>query len=346
MDAVTSAIVPRGGVTAPGFPEAEPPAPFFNPTDTKLLRLGRLLKERGYRFTTIAPASHARVIARPLDRPPSLADIFGWSRPFHLRDVDPEIARYASAASVLETQGSWTRSWVRFSTLADQLYVHSAYPTEQPDAVFFGPDTYRFCRVIKAAFEEIRRGRDADRPLRILDVGTGSGAGGLYAAARAAPMHPVLTLSDINSRALRYCRVNSVLNGFDNVRIVESDLFEHLRDRYDLIIANPPYLIDKLERTYRHGGGSLGSALSLRILMEGSPHLAIGGRLVLYTGSAIVDGRDYFQDEISSWARQCALPMTYEEIDPDVFGEELDHPPYDCADRIAAVSVVVDLPRR
>jgi hypothetical protein len=37
--------------------------------------------------------------------------------------------------------------------------------------------------------------------------------------------------------------------------------------------------------------------------------------------------------------------MAYEEIDADVFGEELDQPPYDCADRIAVVSVVVDAPR-
>jgi hypothetical protein len=37
--------------------------------------------------------------------------------------------------------------------------------------------------------------------------------------------------------------------------------------------------------------------------------------------------------------------MTYEEIDPDVFGEELEHPPYDRADRIAVVAVTIDWPQ-
>jgi hypothetical protein len=34
--------------------------------------------------------------------------------------------------------------------------------------------------------------------------------------------------------------------------------------------------------------------------------------------------------------------LAYTEIDPDVFGEELDRPPYDRADRIAVVGVTVD----
>jgi hypothetical protein len=38
-------------------------------------------------------------------------------------------------------------------------------------------------------------------------------------------------------------------------------------------------------------------------------------------------------------ARNC--DYTYEEIDPDVFGEELDNAPYDRADRIAVVALTV-----
>ena len=344
MDAVTSEFLPQGDVKI-SHAAAASPAPCCEAADAALLRLGRALQAHGYRFTTITPASHARVMARPMQHPASLADIFGWSRPFRLRDIDPGIVRHARAAGVLETQGTWTRSCVRFSTLADQLYVHSAYPTQQADAVFFGPDSYRFCRVVKAAIAEMIHGRERNRLLRILDVGAGCGVGGLHAASRAAQMHPIVTLSDINSRALRYCRVNAALNGIDEVRIVASDLFENIHDRYDLIIANPPYLVDALARAYRHGGGSLGSALSLRIVKEGVPHLAPGGRLVLYTGSAIVNGRDQFQEAVSSWARGCAFSMTYEEVDPDVFGEELDEAPYDRADRIAVVSVVIDMPR-
>lgn len=322
------------------------PEEIVGSADKALLHLGQILKQLGYRFTTVTPASHARVLARPLDHTAGLTDIFGWNRPFRLGDIDRRVVRHASAAGVLEPQGAWTRSCVRFTTLCDQLYAHSAYPTEQPDAVFFGPDTYRFCRAISTALGQMMRDHHPRRPFRILDVGAGSGAGGLYAARRAAQLRPVLALSDINRRALRYCRVNAALNGVDNVAVVESDLFQNVDDCYDLIIANPPYLVDKLVRAYRHGGGALGSALSLRIVEEGVCHLAPAGRLVLYTGSAIVNGRDYFQEAVRSWASGHSLPMTYEEIDPDVFGEELDQPPYDRADRIAAVSVTIGMPRR
>jgi SAM-dependent methyltransferase len=255
--------------------------------------------------------------------------------------MDGRLAELASRAGVIEPRDGWLKSSVRFSTLANQLYAHSAYPTDQADAVFFGPDTYRFARMLSSAIAGMRIHRR--QRLRILDVGAGSGAGGLHAAALASRLRPTVTLTDVNRRALRYCRVNAALNGIDNVRVVESDLFANIRGSYDLIIANPPYLVDKLGRIYRHGGGHLGSDLSVRFVEAGISRLARGGRLVLYTGSAIVGGRDYLHETLSSVLRGHALRMTYEEIDPDVFGEELDHPPYDRADRIAVVGVTIDL---
>jgi SAM-dependent methyltransferase len=335
MDAITSEPAP-----------AETAAPSMSPLvsldgpDLPLFRLGQALKSLGYCFTTVTPASHARVVARPLQRGPSLTDIFGWSRPFHAHDLPCDIEKLASAAGVMESGGGWYRSSVRFSSLGEQLYVHSAYPTDQADAVFFGPDTYRFGRVIRSAMDEMRRVRV--RHFNILDVGAGSGAGGLYAASLAASLRPTLTLTDINPLALRYCRVNAALNDIANVGVVQSDLFAEVGGSYDLIISNPPYLVDKLRRSYRHGGGNLGSGLSLRLIDEGVPRLARGGRFILYTGSAIINGTDLLREALSSRLRGCAFRMTYEEIDPDVFGEELDHPPYDSADRIAVVSVVIE----
>lgn len=311
--------------------------------DQSLLQLGRALKSLGYTFTTITPASHARIIGRPLSRPPLLTDIFGWSRPFHRRQLDDDLANLAGLAGVLEPQGLQLRSSVRFSTLGQQLYAHSAYPTEGADAVFFGPDTYRFARLIGSAIAGM--GYSRVEPLRILDVGAGSGAGGLHAAALASRMCPIVTLTDINRRALRYCRVNAALNGIDTVQVLESDLFASISGSFDLIIANPPYLVDKLRRTYRHGGGELGSELSVRIVEDAVPRLAGGGRLILYTGSAIIGGRDYLHETLASRLSGRGLRMAYEEIDPDVFGEELDHPPYDRADRIAVVGVIIDVPQ-
>jgi methylase of polypeptide subunit release factors len=307
--------------------------------DHALVALGCDLRDAGYRFTTPTPATHARVNARSPWPAPTLRDIFGWSRPFepqHLSEV--RLMRLAQAGA-LEVADGLFKSRVRFSTLNDQLFVHSSFPTDQPDAVFFGPDTYRFARFVGQALRAMKPRR---RGLRILDIGAGSGAGGLYAAALPPRPPSSVVLTDINQQALRYCRINTALNVVTRVRVVESDLFQEISEAFDLIIANPPYLIDSRARLYRHGGGDLGFDLSLRIVEQGIEHLEPGGRLVLYTGSAIIDGIDLFQEAVRSRLAGRKLRMSYEEIDPDVFGEELADPPYDCADRIAVVGVIID----
>jgi methylase of polypeptide subunit release factors len=112
---------------------------------------------------------------------------------------------------------------------------------------------------------------------------------------------------------------------------------------FDLIIANPPYLVDARQRTYRHGGGELGAALSVQIAEQGIDRLVPRGRLLLYTGAAIVDSVDALHETLRARLASRVAHFSYEEIDPDVFGEELEAPPYDRADRIAAVAVSIEL---
>jgi release factor glutamine methyltransferase len=316
-------------------------SPALIASDRTLLELGCLLKEGGYRFTTVTPASHARVVSRARKGLPSLEDIFGWNRPFTAGETSAKMLTLMADAGVLDVAGPTFRSNVRFSTLGDHVFVHSSFPTDQADAVFFGPDTYRFARLIRQSLGSMKR-HGSRSQLRILDICAGSGAGGLYASSLTAPLAPAVTLSDINRRALRFCELNAALNGVPNVEIVESDLYSSVDGHFDLIIANPPYLVDPLARLYRHGGGHLGFELSMQIVEQGVSRLASGGRLVLYTGSAIVDGIDLFREALSSKLARSGVALSYEEIDPDVFGEELDHPPYDRADRIAVVSVTMD----
>jgi methylase of polypeptide subunit release factors len=313
--------------------------PELDAADQALVDLGRDLKRRGYRFMTVTPTTHARVNARRVDGPASLTDIFGWSRPFAGADL-PESAHMRLAdAGELETAGPKFRSRVRFSTLGDQLFVHSAFPTGQSDAVFFGPDTYRFARLLRHSIGTWKRQGGA---FRIIDVGAGSGAGGIHAASHPSLVPASVTLGDVNPRALRFCRINAALNGIPGVQVIASDLFAEAEGCFDLIISNPPYLVDPLARLYRHGGGEFGFDLSLQIVEEGLQRLAPGGRLVLYTGSAIVDGIDLFHEIVCSRLAGRGVRFEYEEIDPDVFGEELEQPPYDRADRIAVIGLTID----
>jgi hypothetical protein len=61
----------------------------------------------------------------------------------------------------------------------------------------------------------------------------------------------------------------------------------------------------------------------------------------LYTGAPIVAGVDALHMELIREAGEARCAFSYEELDPDVFGEELHRPPYSGVDRIAAVGAVI-----
>jgi methylase of polypeptide subunit release factors len=314
----------------------------MDPRDEALVALGNDLRRNGYRFVTITPASHRRVNARPANAEGvGLADAFGWSRPFRSDVLPAPLVALLETSHELEHCGGLLRSRVRFSTLGEQIFVHSAFPTDDHDAVFFGPDTYRFTRLIRQSLA----GLPTVSPFRIIDIGCGSGVGGLHAAALM-PGRPGVecVLADISPKALRFSRINAVLNGMPATEITASDVLGGIAGTANLIVSNPPYLVDPLARLYRHGGGALGFELSLRIVRESIARLAPGGRLVLYTGTAVIDGTDAFHQALTNAPIERRHSLTYEEIDPDVFGEELERSPYDRADRIAAVAIIVDAP--
>ena len=89
------------------------------------------------------------------------------------------------------------------------------------------------------------------------------------------------------------------------------------------------------------GFDTLGLALSVRIGQEALARLAPGGRLLLYTGVAIVGGVDAFLIDMQPLLTDARFKWSYTEIDPDVFGEELEQPAYAHVERIAAVGLTV-----
>ena len=300
-----------------------------------MVELAAALRQTGYAFVTPTPATHALVNARPgAEWARSSTDVFGWSRPFRARLVPVVVAEPIMAlmreAGVLLPAGEGFRSAVRVSSLGGQLFFHSAYPTGAADAVFFGPDTYRFCAAIATLPE--------GRVRRAADVGCGAGPGAVMVALRY-PAAEVVGV-DINPEALRLTRVNAELAGA-RVQAVQSDLLSAVEGAFDLIVANPPYLVDPAARAYRHGGGPLGAGLSLAILDAALDRLAAGGTLLLYTGAAIVNGDDLFKRAAAARLAGSDVRWSYREADPDVFGEELAGGVYTETDRIAAVVLTV-----
>ena len=129
------------------------------------------------------------------------------------------------------------------------------------------------------------------------------------------------------------------------LEVRRSDVLASVEGEFDLIVANPPYMKDEQGRTYRDGGGAHGEALSIRIAQEALTRLAPGGTLLLYTGVAIsaAHGRpiDPFFTAVAPLLDGGPFRVRYEELDPDVFGEELTRPGYENVERIAAVVLTV-----
>ena len=321
-------------------------------TATALLALLLRLKQQNYAFTTVTPDTHASINQRPENAlAQTLRDILGWSRPFTQATAGPWFAllqqaqalqevldgdlRNASSAKLQGNTPLWRSLW-RVSSLGEMLLLHSAFPTLAADAIFFGPDTYRFARAISQYL-------DLHQPKvqRAVDIGTGSGAAAILLALRY-PTAEVIGL-DINPRSLSVAAINARAHGAANVQWQTSNLLQDVSGKFDLIVANPPYLVDEGQRTYRHGGELLGAELSLKIVEAALPRLEAGGQLLLYTGVAIVDGQDVFLQAVQPLLAQHDEEFSYEysEIDPDIFAEELQRPAYVQVERLAAVLLSV-----
>ena len=306
-------------------------------TDVELLDLGQGLLANGYRFTTVTPETHARINRRPENSvSQSFEGALGWSRWFRPEGSLEMLAERLRAANCLEEHGDLVRSKVRYSSVGRFLFVHSAFPTLTNDAVFFGPDTYRFVRCIRF----VCRSLEKNSCKSVADIGAGSGCGGIVAASELGMPGPQIHLADINPLALRYSRINARLNGLTDVVIRGSDVFSNLPESFDLVVSNPPYLKDAAGRAYRHGGDHLGTDLSHRILNEALSKLTVGGVLLLYTGVPISRGIDQFRKSALPLFADSRFAFDYDEIDPDVFGEELDEHAYKECDRLAVVQLI------
>ncbi|MCS4484985.1 class I SAM-dependent methyltransferase [Gleimia sp. 6138-11-ORH1] len=90
---------------------------------------------------------------------------------------------------------------------------------------------------------------------RVLDLGTGCGIIGMYAALHA----DEVIATDISARAVQIARFNATLNQVP-MQVIQGSLFEPVEGDFDLILSNPPFVITpaSLRETgvleYRDGG--------------------------------------------------------------------------------------------
>jgi len=139
--------------------------------------------------------------------------------------------------------------------------------------------------------------------IRILDVGTGSGVIGLSLAVKF-PQANVCAI-DISEDALSLARENAAqLRLSERVRFQKSDLLENVSERFDLIVANLPYISMQdrhlLAREVLHDpevalfGGSSGDELVRELIEQAPAHLEPGGLLALEIGLGQAEGLSDF----------------------------------------------------
>ena len=153
------------------------------------------------------------------------------------------------------------------------------------------PDTET---LIEATLDAAAQAQRGGRPLRLLDLGTGSGC---ILITLLAELPNALGLGvDISAGALDCARENAAVLGVaGRARFVAVDWFEGLSGRFDLIVSNPPYISaaelaslprDVAEHDPRAAldGGRDGLGAYRRIAARAAAFLDNGGRILVEIG--------------------------------------------------------------
>ena len=96
----------------------------------------------------------------------------------------------------------------------------------------------------------------------ILDLCTGSGVVAISLAKYKENLN--IIASDISEKALDIAKINSrKLLESQNIKFIQSDMFENIESKFDIIVSNPPYIKKDIIKEYN---------------LEYEPHLALDGR--------------------------------------------------------------------
>jgi ribosomal protein L3 glutamine methyltransferase len=137
--------------------------------------------------------------------------------------------------------------------------------------------------------------RAPESTVRVLDLCTGSGCLAILSAL--AFPEATVDATDLSPDALEVARRNVADYGLgDRICLLQGDLFEPVAGRrYDLIVANPPYVPAAAVATFppeyaaepamAHLGGEDGLAIVRRILRDAARHLTEQGALVVEVGT-------------------------------------------------------------
>ena len=147
------------------------------------------------------------------------------------------------------------------------------------------------------------------------DLGTGCGVQALHASTHSLRV----VASDLNPRALALATLTMELNRIDNVDVRAGDRFEPVAgERFDLIVANPPFVISPSNRYLFRDSELPLDELCWSIVRSAPAQLADGGHCQLLGSWAHLAGEDW-RDRLGRWFEDTgcdALVLERERLDP------------------------------
>lgn len=210
-----------------------------------------------------------RRLAEVRTRPATLAKLFRLGMPVHHGEAEQALAPVGAGVLIdtglAELEQDQLRLRARISEYEGLLIASDLLGPSQPADVVMGasPAARRVDRLTTR-----RRVRTA------LDLGTGPG----IQALRAAPHSERVVAVDVSERALAFARFNIALNGVDNVELRQGSWFEPVEgERFDLIVANPPYVVSPDTELLYRDGDLPADAVTEKLVQEAPAHLEDDG---------------------------------------------------------------------
>jgi methylase of polypeptide subunit release factors len=223
------------------------------------------------------------------------------ARLFILGDtVDASLAEAAFAPTsldrlaelgVLETERDGVRATARLLPHGD-YYLASDHISVEPSSDWVAGIHAPSVTLAKLA---VRRPAGA-----ALDVGTGCGVQALLAAKHSERV----VATDVNERALAFARFNAALNGIEVIEFRHGNLLEPVGgERFDLVVANPPYVISP-DSTYAYRDSGLPrDAVCEQIVRSVPGVLAEGGFAHILVSWAHAPGEEEWSEPLREWVR-------------------------------------------
>ena len=274
-------------------------------------RLG--VKDREFIISTFLPF-YLRLRLKentPLDR---LIRLFTFAAPLTSMEMeeifDGELIKFCIEVGLLSHEDGYYTSNADLFPCMNGIFAtdHHFSPVFRKHHVYpLGYDSYMLARGI------------IPHPSRLtLDLCTGSGVQAITAAGFSGKVIGV----DLNPRALNFARFNALLNQVKNVEFVQGNLYEPVQGKkFDLILANPPFVPAPEQKLYFRDGGETGEDI-LENIVAGIPQfLNDSGYAQIVTVMVYMKDSGY-SEKLHRWLGEdsyCLLTLASKYIDVEHF---------------------------